>query len=143
MVSLSDKIQSTFNSFSGTNHSLLDSFYATNVVFEDPVTKVQGLPALKKYYAHAYKNVKSIRFDFSRILEQEKNCTAEWVMTINVRGLNGGEPYQVHGVSLLVFNDEGLVSSHRDYVDLGEMIYERIPVQGFVIKKIKRLLTQN
>jgi ketosteroid isomerase-like protein len=134
------RIQTTFNSFNGKNLSFLDSFYAADVVFTDPVGTVTGLPALKKYYEHAYEQVHSIQFDFREILQDGRDYMAFWVMTIAVRGLNGGRPYQVHGMSRLTFNDSGLVKFHRDYVDLGEMVYEHIPVQGFIVRKIKQAL---
>lgn len=141
MGKYNDKIVNTFNAFNGRDFSMLDQFYAQDVSFEDPVGKVQGLPALKKYYGHAYANVKSIKFDFSQIIEQGQVVAAPWVMTISVQGLNKGELYQVHGASILVFNEQDLVISHRDYVDLGEMVYERLPLQGFIIRKIKALLS--
>lgn len=136
----SDKILQTFNSFNGRDFSILDTLYAQEVVFEDPVTRVESLAALKKYYGHAYKKVKSIHFDFLQIVEQGTTAVAPWIMTISVQGLNKDQPYKVKGVSILVFNEKGLAISHRDYVDLGEMIYEKLPLQGFVIRKIKQLL---
>lgn len=143
MGKYNDKIVKTFNAFNGRDFSMLDHFYDQEVFFEDPVTKVQGLPALKRYYGHAYENVKSIKFDFLQIIEQGQVVAAPWVMTISVQGLNRGEPYKVHGSSILVFNEQELVISHRDYVDLGEMVYERLPFQGFIIRKIKKLLSGN
>lgn len=141
MGKYSDKIVKTFNAFNGRDFSMLDQFYAQGVLFEDPVTKIEGLAALKKYYAHAYSNVKSIRFDFSQIIEQQNTVAAPWVMTISVEGLNKGAPYKVHGASVLLFDEQDLVISHRDYVDLGEMVYEKLPLQGFVIRKIKNMLS--
>lgn len=136
------RIQTTFNSFNGKNLSFLDSFYAADVIFTDPVGTVKGLPALKDYYKHAYEQVRSIQFDFREILQDGPDFMAFWLMTLSVRGLNGGSPYQVHGMSRLTFNETGLVVFHRDYVDLGEMIYEHIPVQGFIIRKIKQALKE-
>ncbi len=31
---------------------------------------------------------------------------------------------------------------HKDYYDLGEMVYEHVPILGFVIKKIKGKLAK-
>jgi steroid delta-isomerase len=57
-----------------------------------------------------------------------------------VRGLNGGKEYVVPGFSQLKFEANGLVSEHRDYVDLGDMVYERIPIQGIIISTLKKLM---
>ncbi|HGP4674712.1 TPA: nuclear transport factor 2 family protein, partial [Vibrio cholerae O1] len=37
---------------------------------------------------------------------------------------------------------EGKVTYHRDYFDMGEMLYEQLPVLGQVIRAIKRRLGQ-
>lgn len=140
MTDQKEHIISTFNNFNGKNLNALNSFYAPDVYFQDPVTTRNGLEDLKKYYAHAYKNVKSIRFDFAPISRDGEQYFAPWVMTLAAKGLNRGEEFTVKGLSHIRFNDKGLVSYHRDYLDLGELIYERLPIQGFIISKIKSLL---
>jgi hypothetical protein len=98
------------------------------------------LAALKSYYAHAYSRVVSIRFDFETISNQGPDYFAPWQMSLKVRGLNQGNEYVVSGISHLKFKSDGLVIAHRDYLDLGEMIYERLPVQGLIIRGLKKLL---
>lgn len=135
-----DLIRDTFNNFSGRNLDLLNELYSSDVYFEDPAVKISGLDSLKKYYAHAYKRVKSISFNFERIIESDSFVSCEWTMNLAVRGFNGGRPYVVRGASHLEFNQAGKVRSHKDYVDLGSMIYEQVPGFGIIIKKIKTLL---
>ncbi len=134
------KIERAFNSFTGKNLDSLNSFYASDVVFIDPVLEVRGLSRLKAYYSHAYENVKSIRFEFTDTIQEGSKVGASWIMHLQVTRLNGGKEYQVPGFSLFNFNEDGLVIFHRDYVDLGAMIYERLPLQGQIIRGIKALL---
>jgi hypothetical protein len=47
----------------------------------------------------------------------------------------------VDGFSQISFEDNK-VKHHRDYFDLGSMLYEQIPVLGLLIKKIKSGLGQ-
>ncbi|MFZ3229809.1 MAG: nuclear transport factor 2 family protein [Pseudobdellovibrio sp.] len=140
MPHLKDKIIKTFNSFDGTNLEHLNSFYSNEIIFEDPITKVIGLTNLKKYYAHAYKNVKSIRFDFSNIISDHLTYGASWEMHLCAKGLNQGNEFAVPGFTLLKFNDNELVSEHRDYFDLGAMVYEKLPIQGIIINTLKKFL---
>jgi hypothetical protein len=135
-----EKIVKYYNKYDGTNPEVLNEFYTDDVVFEDPVTKLHGLNQLKKYYAKTYKNVKSIRFEFADIFHQGAVYGAPWKLHIAVRGLNGGKEYVVPGFSQLKFEANGLVSEHRDYVDLGDMVYERIPIQGIIISTLKKLM---
>ena len=137
-----DKIRSIYNNFDGKNLSLLDNFYDENVVFQDPMVSLVGRIDLKSYYKHSYQNVKNINFQFTDILRDENKYSASWIMKIVVAGLNQGREYTVNGVSVLHFNESGMVIYHRDYLDMGEMIYEHIPLQGFIIKKIKNKLSQ-
>jgi hypothetical protein len=137
---LKTKIKEAFNAFNPSNMGVLDSFYADNVQFVDPVVKLDGLFKLKKYYSHVYKNVISIQFDFHKIENEGESYFAEWTMNLAVRGLNGGKAYSVEGLSALRFDPQGKVSYHRDYVDLGAMVYEKLPVLGPAIRLIKKQL---
>jgi hypothetical protein len=139
-MNFKQKIQKAFNEFNGKNLDLLEDFYASDIEFHDPVTKCKGLPQLKKYYAHAYAQVKSIRFDFLDFVIDGNTVAATWEMHLAVKGLNGGKSYAVNGFSHFKFNAKGLVYYHRDYLDLGAMVYERLPVQGAIIKGIKKFL---
>jgi hypothetical protein len=53
--------------------------------------------------------------------------------------LNGGQPVEVNGVSQIRFSGDRVIY-HRDYFDLGEMLYENIPLLGVVIRNIKQRL---
>lgn len=141
MADKRETITAIYNSFDGKNLEALDAFYASNVAFQDPVTSTRGLAQLKKYYAHAYANVRSIQFDFDEIARDGNQYFAPWTMKLRVRGLNRGKAFSVKGISHLKFNAKGLVEYHRDYFDLGEMVYERLPIQGFVISQFKKLLS--
>ena len=133
-------IQKIFNEFDGKNLNLLNDFYSQDIVFQDPLHKVEGFLSLQNYYAKIYKNVQSIRFDFQKFVSQDDEVVGFWTMSLKAKGLNQGALFEVQGVSVFIFNSENKVKYHRDYLDLGEMVYEKIFGLGFVIKKIKTLL---
>jgi hypothetical protein len=139
-MSLNEKIISFFNKFNGKNLEILNQFYADNVKFQDPITQTDGLDELKRHYTKAYQNIKSIRFDFSEFISTENKYSCTWIMTLSVKGLNSGEVFQVSGVSIIHFNSDALITYHRDYFDLSEMVYEKIPLIGSVIGQIKKRL---
>ncbi len=134
------KIIETYNGFKGKNFTLLKDFYADDVHFRDPLVSLYGLPNLIRYYEHAYRYVTQIEFEFDEILKMNDQYSAPWKMTLSVRGLNSGQPYSVNGLSRLSLNSWGLVNFHQDYLDLSEMIYEKIPIQGSIIRLIKNRL---
>jgi hypothetical protein len=61
-------------------------------------------------------------------------------MSLTADGLNGGKPILLQGNSYIKFSDDNLVVYHRDYFDMGEFIYEHVPVIGWIIKKVKAKL---
>jgi hypothetical protein len=44
----------------------------------------------------------------------------------------------VRGASHVVFNEQGLVTMHRDYWDAAEELYEKLPVVGGVMRWLKK-----
>lgn len=135
-----EKVQWSFNTLNKNNVSeVVDEFYHPELEFSDPIVKVKGREAMKKYYANMYKNVKEVRFDFSEFVTMNDTVVGVWVMTLKTDSLNGGEPFQVEGNSLIRFKD-GKAIYHRDYFDVGAMIYEKIPVVGWMVRKVKSKL---
>lgn len=134
-------IKNCFNEYTGKNTEVLERLYDEQIHFQDPLTDVRGMKNLIKYYTHAYSRVKEIKFDFHTLHEAGDTITGEWIMTLAVSGLNGGQPFSVNGASVLTFNPEsGKIIRHRDYLDIGEMVYERVPLLGSAIRAIKTRL---
>ena len=135
-------IVESFNQYTGENTEVLDKLYDDDVVFEDPLIKVSGLTDLKKYYKHAYSQVKSIEFDFKAIHPSGLTYCCEWDMTFSVTALNFGKPYTVRGASVITFSKKSdKVISHHDYLDIGEMVYEKIPGVGKLVRLMKSRLS--
>lgn len=140
-MSKTDLIKNCFNEFTGKNMEVLDRLYDDQIKFEDPLTETNGIKELKEYYSHAYSKVKEIKFNFHKMHEAGDTVTGEWDMNLAVTGLNSGKPFTVKGVSVLTFNPEsGKIIRHRDYLDIGEMVYEQIPLLGSAIRAIKSKL---
>jgi len=134
----SQRIADAFNKFTGKNTQVLRDFYDDKVRFEDPVKRVEGLEDLIRYYKHAYDNVSSIRFEFKEIIEAGETYSCEWFMHLTAKGLNCGKSFPVRGVSVLTFSpDSDKVIRHNDYLDLGDMVYERLPLVGKVVSLVK------
>lgn len=134
------RIVKAFNDLNLNNLNSLDSFYDENIEFSDPITNIKGINAAKDYYAHVYKNVTQIKFEFKEIHCDGNHYFAKWFMHLQVKGLNSQKPYTVEGISELKFGNNNKVIYHRDYLDIGAMVYERLPVLGKIIQKIKSML---
>jgi hypothetical protein len=117
---------------------LVDAFYAENTHFVDPVVDLKGRAAVRKYYENLYQNVVSIRFEFSGIVTQGAEQVAFWTMILRGKRLKGGEEIRVVGNSHFRLDPQtGQALYHRDYFDMGEFIYEGVPILGSAIRFIK------
>lgn len=123
------------------NLVLLEQVYHQNVVFEDAAHRMEGWPELERYFQSLYSNVQRCEFDIQHAQQSGDMGFLTWVMTLEHPKLSKGKPVAVNGVSHLKFAD-GKVIYHRDYFDLGEMLYENLPILGSVIKSIKQRLGQ-
>jgi ketosteroid isomerase-like protein len=136
------KAKDTFDNLNKDNMNLVEDFYDQDAVFQDPVHKIKGTKAIREYYTGLYKNVDAIRFEYRNASESGNFVTLEWRMHLKTPSLNSGKELTVDGVSLITFGGkEGKVIAHRDYFDMGEFVYERVPVLssivGFIKKKMK------
>lgn len=132
-----EKTVHIWNELRKDNLEILNDYYAKDLVFEDPLGRLEGLDAMKKHYAQLYENVTQIRFEFSKVIKEGNEYFFRWKMILRSSKLNSGEDIVVEGGSMILFNEQGLVTYHRDFFDMGEMIYEHIPLLKTVIKSIK------
>lgn len=136
-------IKEFFRNLNKDTMHLVDEFYDKNAHFRDPLTEHQSAAGIKAYYANLYQHVKSITFDISDEVVQGATHVAVWKMTLEC-GLNGGKPYSVDGISYIQFGGgEGKAVYHRDYFDVGDFVYERVPVVKNIVQFVKRKMVQN
>jgi hypothetical protein len=125
-----------YNTLSKDTMHLLEQMYHDDVHFIDPLHEIHGLQALKAYFCNLYENVISIEFNIDDSYNSDEHCFLYWTMRYQHRALNSGQTITVHGHSFIQFTGDK-VSFHRDYVDIGEMLYEHVPLLGWAVKKIK------
>ncbi|HHQ4722379.1 nuclear transport factor 2 family protein [Aeromonas veronii] len=115
----------------------LPEVYAEQVVFTDPAHRIEGLAALGDYFAALYQRLAYCRFVITSQQQQGSQAWLGWTMTFSHPRLRGGEPVTVEGATRLEFDEVGKVCQHRDYFDLGAMLYEQLPLLGPVVRAIK------
>lgn len=132
-----DRIKKVFTDLRADNIDILDGFYSPEVEFIDPLGTHKGRDSVKKYYKNLYQNVTFIEFIFLDTISDKDKHVLVWKMNLKAKNLNSGQMVSLHGNSVIKFDSQNLVSYHRDYFDMGEFLYEHIPVLGWIIKKIK------
>lgn len=115
----------------------LGQLYSDDVVFQDPLHRIKGLTALRRYFAELYENVEALAFQFhGHDSVGEGEGYLRWTMRYRHPRLAGGREIAVEGCSHLRWRD-GRVYHHRDYFDAGALLYEHLPLMGRVIHWLK------
>ena len=129
-----------FNALSSDNLYRLEEIYTSDIRFIDPAHEINGLERLRDYFAKLYANVTSVNFDFHEMVSDGLSGYVQWDMHFAHPKLNGGQQITVPGASFLRFSSSGKVCYHRDYFDLGSMLYQHLPLIGSVVRSINRRL---
>ena len=122
------------------NVDRIGEIYTGDIHFIDPAHEIRGLDNLLDYFENLYANVEEIKFDFFDQLDDQDSGYVRWAMTFNHPRLKKGADIVVQGSTHLKFSAEGKAYYHRDYFDLGSMLYQHIPVLGGIVKSINRRL---
>lgn len=129
-----------FNKLDKNCTEILSQLYTQDVIFHDPLHRIEGRGSLEQYFKALYENVTSCRFEFHQQALQGEIAFVSWTMHLSHRRLAGGKAIAVEGCSVLCFPEhaEGRVSRHRDHFDLGALLYENLPLLGPLVKGVKR-----
>ena len=119
--------------------SSLREVYSPHVVFIDPVDRLAGINALESYFQHLMNGLESCHFDISTIQAGDAEAFVIWQMRICHPRVRGGAEICIDGASHLKFTSQ--IDYHRDYYDLGAMLYEHLPLLGRAVRRLKRRLT--
>lgn len=125
------------NSLSSNNiNEKLSLIYTQEVEFIDPVKGINGLAELTGYFKNLYKSVDHCHFTISNHLKKNDHYAIQWQMNLKHKKLAKNNEIIVDGASFLRFKNEK-VCYHRDYYDLGALIYEQIPILGSAIRTVR------
>jgi len=116
----------------------LSELYAADARFKDPFNEVQGLTEIERIFAHMFESLDSPHFVVTERIMQGTQCFLVWDFRFRFRRFDTTSWQTVRGSTHLVFNDQGLVTLHRDYWDAAEELYEKLPMVGGLMRWLKR-----
>ncbi|MDI9245443.1 nuclear transport factor 2 family protein [Marinobacter sp. CHS3-4] len=125
-----------FNNLSSGNVKDIRNVYSDDVKFQDPFSSVNGIEDLTAYFSGAYANVISCHFDFGEPVINGRDVCIPWIMRLRHKRIRSGKQVNVDGISQLAIHN-GKVTHHRDYFDVGQLLYENLPVLGKAIRWIR------
>lgn len=135
------QVAQAYQALTKANIAILSTIYHQDVVFTDPIHRIKGWAELERYFEHLYQNVIHCQFDIHQAQQTQNQGFLVWTMRLQHPKLRRGGEISVEGMSWLQFSDHKVIAQ-QDVYDLGEMLYEHIPLLGHVVRKVKQGLAQ-
>ncbi|UXH76359.1 nuclear transport factor 2 family protein [Roseateles amylovorans] len=126
-----------YEQLSPTTLDALESLFAPDAHFIDPFNDVIGRATIRKIFEHMYATLDQPRFDVLEGAIQGCNGFLLWDLHFRSRG----QTHRIHGMSRLVFDDQGRITLHHDHWDPARQLYEGVPVLGALMRMIRRRLS--
>jgi ketosteroid isomerase-like protein len=111
--------------------------YSEQARFKDPFNEVQGVPAIRGVFAHMFASLDGPHFEIQEVLVQGDQCFLTWDFVFRMKRFRKDEQ-RIHGGSHLRLAPDGRIDMHRDYWDVAEELYEKLPVVGSLMRWLKR-----
>lgn len=128
-----------YQGFSKASVQNLGDIYADSVEFVDPVHHVYGLSSLTDYFERLLSETTRCQFIIHQLDQAASTYYVTWTMDFSHPKLKFGRPIQLSGISKVKINNEKVIYQ-RDYYDMGEMLYEHVPLVGFATRFLKSRL---
>ncbi len=133
-----EKFKALYTTFDTSTIHKLPDLYSQQITFKDPIHQLEGLASLKNYFSNFCESEMQCNFIFTNHIVGEGQAFFQWIMYYSHPRLRGGEKLTLHGGTLIKFNSS--IYYHEDFYDMGAMVYQHIPVVGWIVKKINERL---
>jgi len=116
----------------------LPTLYDAQARFKDPFNEVQGLPEIERIFRHMYVALDRPHFVITGQLVDGAQAFLTWEFRFRFKRFDTHTLQTVRGGSHILFNEQGLVTLHRDYWDAAEELYEKLPWVGGLMRWLKK-----
>jgi len=129
-----EQFKQLYHQFDRATLAQLHEVYSPAIRFKDPVHQLDGLDALTNYFEHFCSADNNYQFEFTNELITANQAFFQWTMHYTHPQLQHGARLQLEGGSLIKFDQH--IYYHEDFYDMGAMIYQHLPIMGWLVKKI-------
>lgn len=138
MAAAVDALVAFFETLTCASLDDIGSVYAPQARFKDPFNEVQGLDAVAGVYRHMFASLHAPRFEVTGRVLQGRECFLTWNFCFYFQSIQPSVQQTVRGCSHLVLDESGRIITHRDYWDVAEEMYEKIPGLGALMRWLKK-----
>ena len=116
--------------------ALFKDVFAPDARFKDPFNDVRGVPAIQSVFRHMFDVCLEPRFEVHDWAVGERGAYLHWTFYFSLRKRPQRE-HGIEGMSRVSFDAEGLVCEHIDYWDAAGALYERLPIVGALLRRLR------
>ena len=127
-----------FETLTPQSVSQLRTLYDAQARFKDPFNEVQGPAGIEQIFRHMYEALDQPHFVVTGQLVDGSQAFLTWEFRFRFKRFDTTTWQTVRGGSHVLFNDQGLVTQHRDYWDAAEELYEKLPLVGGLMRWLKK-----
>lgn len=127
-----------FESLSRGRVGELADLCAPDVRFRDPFNDVRGVELFQAAMAKMFDDVETPRFTIHDWAISGRTAYLRW--TFDFRMPRARERWSIEGMSEVRYDERARVMAHLDHWDASRQLYEKLPVIGFVLRKIREKL---
>lgn len=117
-----------------------EHFYRHDACFRDPFNRVSSIEGIKRIFSHMFTQVHDPAFRVTKVICGEGDAILFWTFQFRFKGMGSKTAQTLEGVSHIAFDDQGMVTLHRDYWDAAEELYARLPLIGALMRGLQRMI---
>lgn len=117
-----------------------DTYYRHDARFRDPFNHVSSIDGIKRIFSHMFTQVRDPAFRVNKVIIGDGDAILFWTFHFRFKGVGCKSAQSLEGVTHLAFDEDGLVTLHRDYWDAAEELYGRLPVIGTLMRGLQRMI---
>lgn len=130
---------SFFENLTPADLERFEQVFAPDACFRDPFNDARGVAAVRRVFEKMFADVEDHRFKVLDHAVAGDRAYLNWEFRLTPRGKTTSWP--IEGMSVIVFREDGLVTAHIDHYDAAGQIYEKLPLIGAVLRRLRRRIS--
>lgn len=131
-----ERIVSFYEKLQPSDLDSLETIYTKDAWFKDPFNEVEGTKAIRRIFEHMFATLHEPRFIIRETMLQKDRSFLIWDFVFRRTG--DASWITIQGTTHLVLASDGRIARHRDYWDVAEELYEKLPILGTLMRWLKR-----
>jgi len=114
--------------------------YADRLFFRDGFKQFTSVEPLAAYMIRSTEPLRRCTFEFEPFIRRGEDYFLPWTMIVSLNRDKEDREDRALGISRIRFNEDGKVVFQQDYWDPTDVLYSRIPIANWLIRKVKSRL---